>query len=223
MIGSSSTLRQRGTGAVLASMLLVGLGAAPPTHAQIAVGAKGGVHLSNLSVTESGAAPAIPYETFTGPMAGVTVALDLMPWLVVQVEGRFAQHGTQLRDGDLTAAFHFSRLEIPLVAQVSAFGADAPVRPRLHAGGIARFETACGLHVSGTTTLDLDCAAAGLDQHETTDYGVVFGGGADVRLGPGAVMLDVEYALGLRQLADDPAVEASSRVFGITAGYRLAL
>jgi hypothetical protein len=70
--------------------------------------------------------------------------------------------------------------------------------------------------------LDLDCDEEGVTR-EKTDYGLVFGAGTDVRVGPGAFTLDVEYSLGLRNLSTEANSEAHSRVFSVAVGYRVFL
>jgi len=207
---------------LLSISLFLALAAASSAGAQIAVGIKGGLNLSDVSVTDNGGEPAVPYESRTGLLFGGTVGVAATPWLTVQLEGRHSREGTQQTEDGITASLRLSYLDVPLIAKFHIPTGESPVMPYLYAGGFVGFETGCGVKVSGAVSLELDCDTAEVDR-ESTDYGAVFGGGTDVRLGPGAVTLDIEYSYGLRNLATDPTGEAFSRVFLFAAGYKLVL
>jgi len=154
---------------------------------------------------------------------GATAGLGVSPWLTIQLEGRYTQLGTRQVDAGLTGVLRVSYVEVPLVARVAIPVRGSPVTPHLFAGGFVRIKTACGIRFSGTASLDLDCGTADVGDLRLTEYGVAFGGGTDLRVGRGVVTLDVEYALGLRNIALDPAAEVFSRVFVVGAGYRITL
>jgi hypothetical protein len=182
-------------------------------NAQISIGAKGGINVANFSVTENGGEPELPYDSRTGLLFGATVGVTVTPWLTVQLEGRYSQKGTKQTDNDVIVSLNLWYVDVPLVAKAYIPTNGSPVMPYLYVGGFMGFETGCGVTASGAVSLDLSCETA-----------VVFGGGTDVRLGPGAVTLDIEYSLGLRNLAEDPNTgEAHSRVFAFAAGYKLFL
>jgi hypothetical protein len=114
-------------------------------------------------------------------------------------------------------------VDVPLIAKFIIPTRGGPVSPYLYAGGIIGFDVACGLRAEAPAldlAMDLDCEEEGVER-EKTDYGLVFGAGTDIRVGPGAVTLDVEYALGLRNLSTEVGVDAKSRVFSVAAGYRV--
>lgn len=191
--------------------------------AQVGVGIKGGLNISDVSVTENGGPPELPYDSRTGMLVGMTAGLDVTPWLALQLEGRFSQAGTKQTENGLTASLLLAYLGFPLIAKAHIPTGESPLKPYLYAGGFAGFEVDCSLETSGTVSVELDCETADVGRR-TSDYGVVFGGGTDVLLGPGAVTLDVEYLLGLRNLAEDQeAGEAYSRAFSLAAGYKLFL
>lgn len=223
MSGTRSATLRRTTCGLFACSCLLAVSAVTAAQAPVVVGAKVGLNQSNFRVTENGVAPVPPYESRTGLVAGATAALRVTHWLSLQLEGRYAQQGVQRFDQGSRGVIALSYVEVPLVARLSVLRADAPIRPRLHAGGFVRFETGCNVHISGITSADLDCDTAIPDERKTTDYGVNFGGGADVRFGPGDVMLDVEYAYGLRNLSEDPTVKVRSRVLGFAVGYRIPI
>ena len=196
-------------------------GSISPATSQVAIGAKGGVNFSNLSVAENGEAPEIPYESRTGLLLGVTLGVNVTPWLVLQLGGQYSQAGTKQNEGDVSGLLRLSYLDVPLVAKVYIPTKGSPVMPYLYAGGFVGFEVDCSLRLEGTVTVELDCETVGMKRE--TNYGAVFGGGTDVRVGPGAVTLDAEYAIGLRNIADDPGMEAHSRVFSIAVGFKVFL
>ena len=202
---------------------IITLVAASSASAQLAVGFRGAANVSSPRVTENGGAPAIPYRSRTGLTVGATADLGVTPWLAIQLEGRYTQLGTRQEEAGVTGVLRVSYVELPLVVRVALPVRESPLTPHLFAGGFVRFKTACDIRFSGTVSLDLDCGTAGVGDLRSHDLGVVFGGGADVRLGPGEVTLDVEYALGLRNVALDPTAEVFSRVLVVGAGYRLAV
>ncbi len=57
----------------------------------------------------------------------------------------------------------------------------------------------------------------------STDYGILFGGGIDIPAGPGAITFDVLYNLGLGDIAKedptDPKVKVTNRNIQVLAGY----
>jgi len=207
----------------LAVAVMVALVAASSASAQLTVGVKGAANISSPQVTENGAAPAIPYRSRTGVTVGATAGLGVTPWLAIQLEGRYTQVGTRQVEAGVTGVLRVSYVEFPLVVRAAIPVRGSPLTPHLFAGGFVRFKTACDIRFSGAVSLNLDCGTADVGDLRSTDHGVVFGGGADVRLGPGEVTLDVEYALGLRNVALDPTAEVFSRVLVLNVGYRLAV
>jgi hypothetical protein len=223
MSGSRPTQREAAVYKLLSIAIVLALGVAPAAAAQFTIGAKGGANFSNLSVTENGGDPEVPYGSRKGLLLGATAGLSVAPWLAFQLEGRYSQEGTQQTDDGITALLRLSYVDVPLVARVLIPTGESPVRPYLFAGGFVGFETDCGVKTSGAVSVELDCETADVGR-QSTDYGVVFGAGTDVRLGPGAVTLDIEYSLGLRNMAAaQNSGEAHSRVFAFTAGYKLVL
>lgn len=207
----------------IAISLVLALAGASAASAQISIGVKGGANISNVSATENGGEPELPYDSRTGLLLGATVGVTVTPWLTVQLDGRYSQKGTKQTEDEVIASLRLSYIDVPLIAKAYIPTKGSPVMPFLYAGGFVGFETSCGLSTSGAVSVDVDCETADVGR-QTNDYGVVFGGGTDVRLGPGAITLDVEYSLGLRNLADDADTgEAYSRVFSFAAGYRLIL
>lgn len=212
---------------LLLGIMLLGLTAVvtSPAVAQFAIGAKGGINIADIAATENGATVEPPFESRTGLLLGVSVGVNVTPWLALQLEGRYSQEGIQQEEAGVNILLRLSYVDVPLIAKFIIPTTDGPVSPYLYAGGIVGFEVACGLRAEAPALdleMDLDCVEEGLDR-EKTDYGLVFGAGTDVRLGPGAFTLDLEYALGLRNLSTEAGVEAHSRVFSVAAGYRLFL
>lgn len=199
--------------------------AASPAAAQVAVGIKGGINSSDISATENGAAVDPPFESRSGLLLGASVGVTLTPWLALQLEGRYSQKGVQQEEAGVNILVRLSYVDVPLIAKFVIPTTGGPVSPYLYAGGVVAFEVACGLRAEAPAldlAMDLDCEEEGVDR-EKTDYGVVFGAGTDVRVGPGAFTLDVEYALGLRNLSTEAGADAKSRVFSVAAGYRVFL
>jgi len=202
--------------------LVLTLGTVASAGAQTAIGIKSGINIANFSVTESGHAPETPYEARKGILLGGTVEIGLTPWLAVQFEGRYSQEGSRQTEMGTTASVRLSYLSLPVVAKVRIANETSPVVPHVFAGAFLGFKTQCGVEAEGAISLDLACEDLDISP-PSTDYGVLFGGGADVSTGPGALTLDVGYSLGLKNIADGPGVDGFSRVLAMAIGYKFIL
>ena len=210
-------MRQALTAAVLLSL---GMGMAVPAESQVMVGAKGGVTVPKIAIKSDGVEAVT--NSHTGILAGGVFALGVGPWLTLQLEGRYSQQGTTQPQGDdIDAILRLSYAQAPITAQFIIPTAGI-IRPRIFAGGYYAREVACSLVAEGMgVRLDIGCEDT--EPRKKSDYGAIFGAGSDVVVGPGAITLDAEYAMGLRNLASSPEDSAYHRVFSFAAGYKLFL
>ena len=201
-------------------VLILGLGMTSSAEGQVAIGAKGGINIADVAIEADGADE--PTNSRTGVLAAGVVAYTVHPWLSLQLEGRYSQQGTVQPQGDgIDALLRLSYAEVPLTAKL-LLPTGGIVQPYLYAGGFVSFEVACSLMAVGMgVSLDIGCDEA--EDRGKSDYGVIFGAGSDFAVGPGAVTLDVEYAVGLRDISDNSAATAYHRVLSIAAGFKVFL
>ena len=133
---------------------------------------------------------------------GAGLGLDLGPMFGLRSGTSYSQKGASAPDGagGLAATLDLAYLEVPLLVSVHIPTGPSPVMPRLYAGGSANFELSCDQVVEGEQEFSQSCEDAGLST-ESTDFGLLFGGGLDVRAGPGAFTVDARQDLGLTDIA----------------------
>ena len=201
-------------------VLILGLGMTSPAQGQVAIGAKGGINVANIQIEGDGIDELT--NSRTGVLAAGVIAYAVRPWLTLQLEGRYSQKGTTQPQGDgIDALLRLSYAEVPFTARL-VLPTAAIVRPYVYAGGFASIELACALIAEGAgVSVDIGCSEE--QDRKKSDYGVVLGAGSDFAVGPGAVTLDVEYALGLLNLAQSPGATAYHRVLSVAAGFKVFL
>ncbi len=150
-------------------------GAAPAT-AQIGVGVMGGVSFADIYGSEKDAfAPG--RDGRTGFLAGAM--LDFPLGIVsIRPEVLYVQKGAQFSDATFAAEFNLDYIEIPLLLVVGIPAGGLKVE--LFAGPQIAFRTTCDISSTetGGTEQSLPCDDANIGAElETTDFGVMVGGG----------------------------------------------
>ncbi|UCC83467.1 MAG: PorT family protein [Gemmatimonadota bacterium] len=191
---------------------------------QVSLGVRGG--FSGTTAAWDGEEP-ITMDWNSDFHIGGLVKADLHELFAIQLEAWYARKGTgaEFTDADAVADYSVAYLEVPLLAKLRIpTGSAVRVSPHLFAGPAVAFELSC--NISGIVMgipLDDDCEAPGIGiERKTTDVSLLFGGGLEIQMGPGAVMLDALYDLGLRNLNDDPELPddaVKNRVFMVSVGY----
>lgn len=191
---------------------------------QLSVGARGGYVRSTLSWDGTE-----PVETSWNPNfhVGAVSRLEIHRIFALQLEVWYVEKGSGARlpaesaDGD----FEVSYLEIPLLVQFRVpLSPDSRVAPRLFAGPSVAYELDCGVSlVIGGDEVNWDCDDPNIDvQRKTTAFDLVFGAGIDIEAGPGAILLDAMYDLGLTNLNDAPETPddtIKSKAWMLSLGY----
>ena len=191
---------------------------------QFSLGARGGYSRTTLAYDGVG-----QLETSWNPNfhVGAVSRLELHRNFALQLEVWYVEKSTGARwqaagaDGDVELSY----LEIPLLAQVRVpLGPDSRVAPHLFAGPSVAFELDCGVSASVDGGLvSADCDAPDLQfERKTTALGLVFGAGLDIKAGPGAILLDAMYDLGLTNLNEDPEapdVSVKNKAWMLSIGY----
>ncbi len=185
---------------------------------------KGGVVFSDLKTNEAGV------EGRTGYVAGLGLSLPVTNdnFFVIQPELLYIQKGANFstnlnstRIGDT----YINYLELPVLAKIN-FGGES-FRAYVN-GGPSIAYALFGRTQENGTKVDIEFGDnADVTFNNRIDFGVQFGGGIGFKAGPGDLLLDLRYGLGLSNLFDqtiggtDP--EAQNRVYALTLGYAIPL
>jgi hypothetical protein len=209
--------------AVMALFLVISIPDPTPAQ-QLSVGARGGYVSSTLDWDG-----AERVETNWNPNfhIGAVSRLQLHRNFALQLEVWYAEKSSGARLLELNAEgdIELSYLEIPLLAQARVpLGPDSRVTPHLFAGPSVAFELDCGVSlIIDGELVNADCDAPDIQvERRTAAVDLVFGAGIDIQAGPGAILLDAMYDLGLTNLNDDPEAPddtIKSKAWMVSLGY----
>jgi hypothetical protein len=189
----------------------------PAQARSLVLSAEGGLTISKLRNMSD---PFGILESMKSFSAGIGVGWPMGGSLEIRPEALYVEKGIsygKITNTDVSGnpigkseALHVTRaIEVPVLLRW-AIPVGWSVRPVLLGGPFVSFETAELLKVTGNQSM-----STSLDTLNNTDYGMVFGGGLDTRAGPGRVMLEGRYDLGLADLGG----AVYSGAFSILAGY----
>ncbi len=202
-----------------AALFLTTTGSAAP--AQVALGVRGGLSFARL-------AGDVDTDTRTRVVAGAFVSLPVAHTLHIQAELSYAQKGAKtqsaLFDPELgpvslekLTTLDYLELQLPVGFFIPV--RHERVRPRIYAGPALALALRCRVNVNvkpGTSPPPEDCAS----DTKAADFGVVAGIGLEYNAGPGAVVADVRYDVGVIDISDVPGEPATrNRSFQILVGY----
>jgi len=172
------------------------------------------------------------YSDFTGDVpdefgsklgfsGGAFLAYAFGDWFTVQPEVLYSQKGAKGSGdtplGEETVTLSLDYIEIPVLA-VLTIPTQSIWTPKVFVG------PAFGFLISAEAKAEL----AGEEEEENMeeafkdyDVGIVFGGGVDVKVGPGAITADIRYNFGVTNIADDEEDDFSVKngVFSFMVGY----
>jgi hypothetical protein len=187
--------------AVLALVGVLVMCSATAGHAQgVALGVVGGVNLATLSVEDD---EGLDFDSRLGIRAGAHLSVDLSPQFGFILEAVYSQKGAKTTEEGVDVGFNITYVEFPLLAKfMIPTSQTGKVGVHLAAGPTVGIEVSCKLKgEQGGTSVTFDCSELGANT-KSVDFGVAALGGIDVQAGPGAVMFDVAYNLGLVDIND---------------------
>jgi len=166
----------------------------------LAFGVKGGINYATLSGDD-----VVDASYKLGFAAGAVAAFDVMDMLVIQGEVLYSMKGAEY-EGDISTDLTY--IEIPVLIKYT-IPMEGMIAPNLFIG------PSLGILLSAESN-DVDIK----DATKTTDFGIVFGAGADFDLGTGKVTVDARYNYGFSSI-DDTAAELDVKNGGISVmvGY----
>lgn len=203
---------------VAGAVLALGAEAA---DAQTRIAAKAGVSFANMSIDPDFDEST---ESLLGFVGGGHVQIPIGAGAVsVQPELLYIRKGFEVEDPDATFKLQVDYAEIPVLLRY-----DIPaqsVMPFVMAGPYIAFEAACKVVVeSASTTADQDCDPdANEVDTESTDFGILFGGGLAFPVGPGALFFEGRYGVGLSDVDAVENQEAKHRAGAVMVGFSVSL
>lgn len=186
--------------------------------AQMRIGAKGGVSFSTVSFDPDDE----DAESVTGFAGGAEVQIPLgASGLVLQPELLYTRKGVEFGDDGDSRSIDIDYVEIPVLVRFNIPAQS--VMPFVFAGGAVSFEASCSVEdTDGGTTVDADCEDVGIET-ESTDFGVLFGGGLAFPAGPGDIFVEGRYNFGLADIDPVEDFEAKNRSGAVMVGYSVSL
>ncbi len=180
--------------------------------AQMRIGAKGGVSFSTVSFDPDDE----DAQSVTGFAGGAEVQIPLgASGLVLQPELLYTRKGVEFEGAN---SIDIDYVEIPVLFR---FNIPAQtVMPFVYGGGVVSFEASCTNVASDDSEADCDDVGPST---ESTDFGVLFGGGLGFAAGPGDIFVEGRYNIGLVDVDAQEALEAKNRSGAVMLGYSVSL
>lgn len=187
-------------------------------EAQMRIGAKGGVSFSTVSFDPD----VEDTKSVTGFAGGAEVQIPLgASGLILQPELLYTPKGVEFEDDGVTSSINVDYVEVPVLVRFNIPAQS--VMPFVFAGGAVSFEASCSVEgTDGSITVDADCEDAGVET-ESTDFGVLFGGGLAFPAGPGDIFIEGRYNFGLADVDPAEDFEAKNRSGAVMVGYSVSL
>ena len=143
----------------------------------------------------------------------------------VQPELMYVSKGIKFETTGGDVDLQMDYVEVPLLLHLG-LGAGV-VTPYVVAGPAFAFEASCTIGVSDdSASAEVDCDASdeGPVERKKFDVGAMFGGGLAFPAGPGSLLVDGRYNIGLINIVDDDSDDSfKHRTFSFTAGYQIPL
>lgn len=222
-------------------MLLLGAGM---LYAQVSVGLRGGVNFAKATFdVETMDLENVNKEYLPGAYITLPVEVQLGNFFALQAEPAYIQKGINLNqetevddesghiimyDADLTTRINY--LTLPVLAK--GFLGNENLRVYAVAGpeiGYAlngKHKMEMSLTNGDKTTEEIE-EDIDFDEEEISrfDFGMLFGAGLQIKAGPGSVILDGRYNLGLYDIdrGEEFETEMLNRGIGVSVGYMLPL
>jgi len=155
------------------------------------IGIKAGMSVVNVTFSQD--IPGIEFSSRTEFIVGAFISINLFKILAVQPEVYYLNKGVNSTESDESAKYKFSYIEIPVLFKLK-IPTTKNIKPSIFAGPYAAFNIkAREIETENGVTAETDLE----DFTKKMDYGLVFGGCVEYKLGFGKLILDARYNLGL--------------------------
>jgi len=148
--------------------------------------------------------------------AGVSMTLDLGPYLALRPELAYLEKGARFTGTGASNSVKLGYLELPVQLVLRLPFASGTVTPHLSGGGAVGFRFDCRQNItSGGTSVSQTCGSAEEPPPRRFDASLVFGAGVDVR----RLRFGARFELGLTKLGrGDQAADVKNRTLYLLAG-----
>ena len=193
------------------------------------LGSKGGLNLAKVS-TDGFDFDGVVIENLTsrtGLVAGAFGSFGIAENLSIQTEVLFSQKGAKFDTSmtvqgitaDVELLFKLDYIEVPVLLKYS-IPVQGSIRPNLFCGPALAIKSVSKLKVTASALGQSASETIDIEDVKSTDFGVVFGGGLDIVVGNGRIVLDGRYTLGMSSIDDSSDNEdIKNRAISVTAGY----
>jgi hypothetical protein len=219
----------------VAAMITLGFA----SHAQVSFIPKAGITLSNIAVKNK----ADNQKSNLAAVAGLGINLPLSEdgFFSIQPELLYIQKGVKYEEDGNYIKYSFNHIELPVLAKVS-FGSDA-IKAYINAGPSFSYNLGGKLSSKFNDNKESiklrfadkedtnEISYINPEDNNRTDLGVQFGGGLGFQAGPGMLLLDVRYGLGLTNFERTPDTlpigvtkedyKSQNRVVALSIGYAI--
>lgn len=202
-----------------AFVFALGLIALPAfASAQMTVNVGGGITSSTFYGDDAEPGTGEEKGSRTGFFGGANLTIPVAERFAIAPGLYYVQKGVQYTEASDEFTVKNNYFEIPLLAMVILSANPNSLAVNIFAGPTIGFEIGCDVEVSsGGSSASADCDDAGLDERQTTDFGVVAGAGISFPVGERlSIALNGGVDFGLRTLdSGDPADDLKNRsIFG---------
>lgn len=181
----------------------------------LAIGIEGGVNIANVSAT-----PTFASNTRTGIIIGALLDVGFTPTIGLTTGLRYNMKGYSVTQGTQSVTVKLSYLEFPALLKVKFPLTE--VKPYLIGGPVLGIQVAATQDFTdGTQTTNSDISSL----IESIDFGLLFGGGIDFRVGPkAAIFVQPAYAFSLSNIIKNSTTQTTkNNGFQITGGVKFGL
>jgi hypothetical protein len=175
------------------------------------VGLKGGIIIANVNATGE-ISGSLSWKSVNGLIIGGFASIRVNDYFFLQPEIYYSQKGTKFEELILGVKYRdelkLDYVEIPVLAKFRLI-TKGNVFPSLFAGPYAAFKLSAKeeQEIAGVKETD---DAEGV---KSSDFGLVFGGSIDIKVGKMALILDVRYDLGLAKILDEEGESMKNNAF----------
>jgi hypothetical protein len=208
----------KGTRTFIAAMVLTAAFAAQAQAQGVKVGIRGGINSSTFS------GDGVNDETTdrrTGAVLGGFLVFSPSSFWSIQPEVLWSQMGAKGDEGGEDIELKLTYIQIPVLARVNFAGTEGGIRPHFLLGPSVSFKIGCDAEALG---LSFDCDDEEFDTGiKGTDFGLVFGAGLGLPMGPGELTVDGRLYQGLSKIFEDDGStdddEVKNEAWQLLAGF----
>ena len=134
----------RSVTSILAAVCLIGLFPGGALGQGSALGLKGGLNVSSVSV-EDPANPDLEFESQTGLVLGAFLECGGESWFALQGEVNYSQNGAKVRGGSAATQLDLDYIRVPVLVMARIGHEDRTLYPLVYAGPQLAFQVSCSV------------------------------------------------------------------------------